>query len=181
MRHSTSSEGALDQTLGFWNYDQSGFLKRLLGLPATRSATFYTRLIDEQIDQLVDKAKDLDAVALALGAYFWMIRQRRPVASGPWQSREMTGWHMAAGGDGLSPIPILHLETAGASAEIRFAPLKADGSMRIVGINDEKLPVKLISLKDDTSQRLSACGGEGGAHLSGKSNRLVHDRRGVHR
>jgi 3-methylcrotonyl-CoA carboxylase alpha subunit len=170
---------ALNETSIFGITTNQGFLKRLLGLPATRSATFYTRLIDEQIDQLVDKATDLDAEALALGAYFWMIRQRGPVASGPWQSREMTGWHMAAGGDGLSPIPILHLETAGASAEIRFAPLKADGSM-IVGVNDEKLPVKLISLKDDTFTAIVGVRRETVRIYQEKQTIFVHDRRGVH-
>ena len=55
---------------------------------------------------------------------------------------------MATGDDGLSPIPILHLEASGVSAEIRFAPLQGDGSM-IVGVNDDKLPVRLIPLEND--------------------------------
>ncbi|ERF86575.1 ATP-grasp domain-containing protein [Bradyrhizobium viridifuturi] len=172
-------ERALDATSIFGITTNQGFLKRLLGLPATRSATFYTRLIDEQIDQLVDKAKNLDAGALALGAYFWMIRQRQPLARGPWQSREMTGWHMAAGGDGLSPIPILHLETAGASAEIRFAPLKADGSM-IVGVNDEKLPVRLIPLKDDCFTAIVGARRETVRIYQENQTIFVHHRRGVH-
>lgn len=172
-------ERALDETSIFGITTNQGFLRRLLGLPATRSATFYTRLIDEQIDQLVETATDLDTEALALGAYFWMIRQRQPAASGPWQSREMTGWHMAAGGDELSPIPILHLETAGASAEIRFAPLKADGSM-IVGIDDEKLPVRLISLKDDSFTAIVGTRRETVRIYQESQTIFVHDRRGVH-
>lgn len=86
---------------------------------------------------------------------------------------------MAAGGDGLSPIPILHLETAGASAEIRFAPLKADGSM-IVGINDEKLPVKLISLKDDTFTAIVGVRRETVRIYQENQTIFVHDRRGLH-
>ena len=170
---------ALDETSIFGITTNQAFLKHLLGLPATRSATFYTRLIDEQIDQLVDKVKDLDTEALALGAYFWMIRQRQPAASGPWQSRDMTGWHMAAGDDGLSPIPILHLETSGASAEIRFAPLKADGSM-IVGVGDEKLPVRLIPLENDSFTAIVGARRETVRIYQESQTIFVHDRRGVH-
>ena len=48
---------ALDDTSIFGITTNQGFLERLIDLPATRSATFYTRLIDDQIDQLVDKTK----------------------------------------------------------------------------------------------------------------------------
>ena len=170
---------ALDETSIFGITTNQEFLKRLIALPATRSATFYTRLIDEQIDQLVDKAKDLDTEALALGAYFWMVRQRQPAANGPWQSRDMTGWHMAAGGDGLSPIPILHLEAEGASAEIRFAPLQADGTM-IVGVNDDKLPVKLVPLNDDSFTAIVGARRETVRIYQESQTIFVHDRRGVH-
>jgi 3-methylcrotonyl-CoA carboxylase alpha subunit len=86
---------------------------------------------------------------------------------------------MAAGGDGLSPIPILHLETAGASAEIRFAPLKADGSM-IVGVNDEKLPVRLIPLKDDSFTTIVGTRHETVRIYQENQTIFVHNRRGVH-
>uniref|UniRef100_UPI0030B98E65 biotin/lipoyl-containing protein n=1 Tax=Bradyrhizobium elkanii TaxID=29448 RepID=UPI0030B98E65 len=51
--------------------------------------------------------------------------------------------------DGLSPIPILHLEAAGDSAEIRFAPLQPDGSM-LIGVDDDRIRVQLSPLADDT-------------------------------
>jgi 3-methylcrotonyl-CoA carboxylase alpha subunit len=139
---------ALDETSIFGITTNQAFLKRLIALPATRDATFHTRLIDEQIDQLVVKTEGADTEALAMGACFWMTRQRQPAADGPWQSREMTGWQMADGGDGLSPIPLLHLEAAGASAEIRFAPRQVDGTM-MVGINDDKQSVRLTPLEND--------------------------------
>ena len=47
---------ALDETSIFGITTNQAFLKRLIDLPATRGATFHTRLIDEEIDQLVDKA-----------------------------------------------------------------------------------------------------------------------------
>ena len=48
---------ALDETSIFGITTNQAFLKRLIDLPATRSATFHTRLIDEQIDQLVGQGK----------------------------------------------------------------------------------------------------------------------------
>ena len=43
----------------------------------------------------------------------------------------------------LSLIPILHLESRGNSAEIRFSPLRGDGSI-LVGVNEAQIPVKLV-------------------------------------
>ena len=170
---------ALDETSIFGITTNQAFLKRLIALPATRDATFHTRLIDEQIDQLVDHAESADTEALALGACFWMIRQRPPVAASPWQSGELTGWQMADGGDGLSPIPILHLEAAGVSAEIRFAPRLPDGTM-MVGINDDKLPVRLIPLADDRFTAIVGTRRETVRIYQHDQTVFVHDLRGVH-
>jgi 3-methylcrotonyl-CoA carboxylase alpha subunit len=169
---------ALDETSIFGITTNQAFLKRLIALPATRDATFHTRLIDEQIDQLVDKAESADTEALALGACFWMTRQRQPAANSPWQSGELTGWQMADGGDGLSPIPILHLEAAGASAEIRFAPRLPDGTM-MVGINDDKLPVRLIPLADDCFTAIVGIRRETVRIYQHDQTVFVHDLRGV--
>lgn len=48
----------------------------------------------------------------------------------------------------MSPIPILHLESGGSSAEIRFADLRPDGSMSI-GVNEARLVVRLAALSND--------------------------------
>ena len=174
---------ALDQTSIFGITTNQSFLARLIGLPETRNATFHTRLIDEQIGQLVDRAKGSDTEALALGAYFWMTRQRPPIATdsshNPWLSREATCWQMAAGDDGLSPIPILHLEAAGASAEIRFAPLQADGTM-LVGINDDRLSVRLVPDDDDSYTTVVGSRRETVRIHQHDQTLFVHDRRGVH-
>jgi 3-methylcrotonyl-CoA carboxylase alpha subunit len=132
---------ALDETSIFGLTTNKGFLKRLIDLPATRWATFYTSLIDEKLGELSD-AGSFDAEALAIGACFWLMQQRPEHSQDPWQARKMTGWYMAAGDGGLSPIPILHLESRGRSAEIRFAPLRSDGSM-LVGVNETQVAVKL--------------------------------------
>jgi 3-methylcrotonyl-CoA carboxylase alpha subunit len=170
---------ALDETSIFGITTNQAFLKRLIALPATRDATFYTRLIDEQIDQLVDKAERAGTEALAIGARFWMSRQRQPAANSPWQSGELTGWQMADGGDGLSPIPILHLEAAGVSAEIRFAPRLSDGTM-MVGINDDKLPVRLIPLSDDRFTAVVGARRETVRIYQHDQTVFVHDLRGVY-
>ncbi len=170
---------ALDETSIFGITTNQAFLKRLVDLPTTRSATFHTRLIDEQINQLAEKAKGPNIEALALGACFWLMRQRQPASFGPWQSRETTGWQMAAGDDGLSPIPILHLEASGASAEIRFAPRQADGSM-IVGVNDDKLPVRLLPLQDDRFTAIVGSRRETVRICQQDQTIFVHDIDGVH-
>ena len=69
---------ALDQTSIFGITTNQSFLARLIELPETRNATFHTRLIDEQINQLAGKTMGPGREALALGAYFWMMRQRPP-------------------------------------------------------------------------------------------------------
>ena len=174
---------ALDQTSIFGITTNQDFLARLIALPETRNATFHTRLIDEQIDRLVDKTGGSETEALALGAYFWMTRQRPPAASNPshnpWQSRETTGWQMGIGDDELSPIPILHLETAGASAEIRFAPRQADGTM-LVGINDDKLSVRLVPADGDSFTAVVGSRRETVRIHQHDQTLFVHDLHGVH-
>jgi 3-methylcrotonyl-CoA carboxylase alpha subunit len=170
---------ALDETSIFGITTNQTFLKRLIGLPATRDATFHTRLIDEQIDELVDKATGPDTDALALGACFWMMGQRQPAATSPWQSRDMTGWKMTDGGDGLSPIPILHLDAAGASAEIRFAPRRADGAM-MVGVNDDKRLVRLFPLGDESFTAIVGTRRETVRIYQHDQTVFVHDLRGIH-
>lgn len=124
------------------------FLMRLVALPETRTATFHTRLIDEQIDTLLDRSGGIEPEILALGAYFWMMHRRHPSSENPWQSTNMTGWHMEALDEEVSPIPILHLDSAGGSAEIRFGPLKPDGTM-LIGVNDARIAAKLSALSSE--------------------------------
>jgi 3-methylcrotonyl-CoA carboxylase alpha subunit len=170
---------ALDQTSIFGITTNQAFLARLVDLPETRDATFHTRLIDERIDQLVDKTKGPDVAASALGAYFWMMQQRPSAADNPWHSRETTAWQMSAGGDGLSPIPVLHLEADGASAEIRFAPQRADGSM-IIGVNNDKVSVNLIPADAGAFIAIVADRRETVRIVQHGQTLFVHDRRGVH-
>ena len=170
---------ALDETSIFGVTTNREFLGRLIGLPATRQAMFHTRLIDEQIDTLVGRADGLDAKALALGAYFWMMRQRQSTSDSTWRSTGMTGWHMSTQDEGMSPIPILHLESAGTNAEIRFAPLKPDGSM-LIGVNDARIAVKLTAISIDKFAA-SVDSRRETVRIRQKDNAIfVHDPRGAH-
>jgi len=186
IAHATSRDqaldrlhSALDETSIFGVITNREFLQRLIALPATRAATFHTRLIDEQIDALTPGADGFNADALALGAYFWMMRQRAVSSDNPWQSSGLTGWQMAAGDDGMSPIPVLHLESAGASAEIRFAPLQADGTM-LIGVNDARISVKLSQLPDGDFATVVNARRET-VRISQKDQAIfVHDARAAH-
>jgi 3-methylcrotonyl-CoA carboxylase alpha subunit len=86
---------------------------------------------------------------------------------------------MSAGHDGLAPIPSLHVEAAGASAEIRFAPLQRDGSM-LVGVNGERVRVNLSPAGDGRFFVIVESRREA-VRLHQDSDMLyVHDRRGSH-
>jgi 3-methylcrotonyl-CoA carboxylase alpha subunit len=170
---------ALNETSIFGVITNRVFLRRLIALPATRNTTFYTRLIDDHIGRLVDKADGVDTETLALGAYFWMMEQRPPAIPDPWRSRETTGWRMAAGDDGLSPIPILHLESRGVSAEIRFGSLRPDGSMP-VGVNGDQVSVKLVALKYETFTAIVGSRLETVRIHQDDHSIFLHDRRGSH-
>ncbi|MCO5130010.1 MAG: ATP-grasp domain-containing protein [Xanthobacteraceae bacterium] len=175
----TRLRAALEATAIFGVTTNQAFLARLIDWPATRAATFHTRSIDESIAQLTAPASDSDRAALALGGCFWMLRQREALARDPWRARELTGWHMAAGDVGLSPIPELHLTTVGHSAEIRFAPVAVDGAMTI-GVNDDQLTVRLDPLGDDRFTAVVGARVEVVRIRQEQDAIFVHDGRGVH-
>ena len=170
---------AVEATSIFGVTTNQAFLGALLDWSATREATFHTRSIDESIGQLVATSSETDREALALGGCFWMMRQREAAARDPWQSRDLTGWHMAAGDAGLSPIPELHLTTGGHSAEIRFAPVQPDGAMT-VGINDDELTVRLDPIGDDRFTAVVGSRREVVRIRQEQNAIFVHDGRGVH-
>jgi 3-methylcrotonyl-CoA carboxylase alpha subunit len=172
---------ALDETVVFGVTTNRGFLRHLIDLPETRAATFHTRLIDEQIAGWALGDARHDAQTLAVAACRWLQLQRQGEARSPWACWQGSGWQLSAGDEGLAPIPSLHVETSdGVSAEIRFAPLRADGSM-LVGVNDARVRVRL------------APAGEAGSFLAITDTRretvrlhqdgdmlYLHDRRGSH-
>jgi 3-methylcrotonyl-CoA carboxylase alpha subunit len=174
---------ALDETAVFGVNTNQAFLKHLIDLPETRAATFHTRLIDEQIAGWALGAARHDTQTLAVAACHWLQRQRQGAGTSrsPWASWPGSGWQMNAGGDGMGPIPTLHVETTdGVSAEIRFGPLRTDGSMR-VGVNGERVNVQLsptgesgvfLAITDARRETLRL-------HQDGDMLYL-HDRRGAH-
>ncbi len=172
---------ALEDTVVFGVTTNRSFLRRLIDLPETRTATFHTRLIDEQIAgwSLGDALHDTQTLAVA--ACHWLQLQRQVESRSPWSHWHSSGWQMSAGGDSLAPIPSLHVETSdGVSAEIRFGPMRSDGSL-LVGVNDARVPVRL------------APAGDAGCFLAVTDTRretvrlhrdgdmlYLHDRRGSH-
>jgi len=172
-------EQALDATLVFGVTTNCDFLKRLIGLPATRSATFHTRLIDEEIESWTLGRAKHDAQTLAVAAGYWLYRQRQQAGSDPWSSWGASGWRMSTGDDGLAPIPSLHVEAASSSAEIRFAPLQRDGSM-LVGVGDERLRVTLAPVGDDSFLAVVDARRETVRLHQDGDTLYLHDRRGSH-
>jgi 3-methylcrotonyl-CoA carboxylase alpha subunit len=73
----------------------------------------------------------------------------------------------------------LHLEAAGASAEIRFAPRQADGTM-IVGINEDKLAVRLVPADGDSFTAVVGGRRETVRIHQDDQTLFVHDLHGVH-
>ena len=139
---------ALAETTIFGVTTNLDFLRHLITLPATQNATFHTKLVDDQIAAFANNGGDLDAEVLAIGACYWLTQSRPSTSGNPWEARDMTGWQMAQGGDRLSPVPILHLETHGGTAEIRFGSLEASGAM-VIGVNDRRIRVKLVPQHDN--------------------------------
>lgn len=172
---------ALDATAVFGVTTNCDFLKRLIALPQTRNATFHTRLIDEQIDSWNLREAQQTTEALALAAYHWLYQQRRAGGEhNPWLGWGGSGWQMAAGDDdGLAAVPSLHVESQGASAEIRFAPLQADGSM-LVGVGDQRLRVALQATGGDTFLAIVDARREAVRLHQDGDMLYLHDRRGSH-
>lgn len=170
---------ALDATAVFGVTTNCDFLKRLIALPQTRNATFHTRLIDEQIDSW--NLREAQQTTEALAAYHWLYQQRRAGGEhNPWLGWGGSGWQMAAGDDdGLAAVPSLHVESQGASAEIRFAPLQADGSM-LVGVGDQRLRVALQATGGDTFLAIVDARREAVRLHQDGDMLYLHDRRGSH-
>jgi len=170
---------ALDETAVFGVTTNIGFLKQLIALPETRNATFHTRLIDDVAERLIAQSTAPDLEVLAIAACYWMQTQRPAVTRDPWQSATLTGWHMSTGDSGLSPLPALHLQQGGGSAEIRFAPPQGDGAM-LIGIDEARLAVRLEPIGDG---RYSASIGshQEMVRIHGDSATIyVHGRNGTH-
>ena len=139
---------ALDETSIFGITTNQAFLERLIDLPATRNATFHTRLIDEQIDQLADKTKGPDIEALALGAYFWMMRQRPPAPAfaeslAVARNDRHGKWRPATTDCRRSRSCISRRRARARRSGLRRGRLMA---RMIVRVNDDKLLVSLVPL-----------------------------------
>ena len=172
-------KSALDNTIVFGVTTNIGFLRRLIDLPQTRTATFHTRLIDDEIDRLAPADARHDVQTLAVGALYWLYRQRLAAPAGPWSRWQGTSWQLGGVDDALTPIPSLHMEANGVSGEIRFSAPQCDGSM-LVGVNEQRLRVSLSPCKDGRFLAVAGPRRET-VHLHQEADLIyVHDRRGSH-
>jgi len=172
-------ESALGNTVVFGVTTNGHFLRRLIDLPATRAATFHTRLIDEEIGGWALGDSRHDAQTLAMAAVYWLQGQRGPAAAGPWSRWRGSGWQMTTGDEALAPTPSLHVEADGVSAEIRFGPVQSDGSL-LVGVGEELVRVTLSAAGDGRFLAVAGSRRET-VHLHRDAGMLhVHDRRGSH-
>ena len=186
IAHARTRDAALDrldQALGetsiFGVTTNQAFLRRLIALAETRTANFHTSLIDEQFGALLGGAAKPPTEVFALAAYHWMMCQRGAASSDPWRSDAMTGWHMGSDDDGLSPIPLLHLEAQGANAEIRFSSRRADGTM-LMAIRDEHVAVRLQPIVDGDYLAVLATRREAVRVLQDGETLYVHNRDGMY-
>ncbi len=138
-------DAALGETAIFGVTTNQDFLRRLIALPETRKADFYTRLIDDRLGELIGATAAPPTEAFALAACHWLMAKREAASGNLWHWRAMTGWHMGSGDEGLSPIPILHLEAQGATAKLRFSPQRADSTM-VIAVNEQLVTVGLERL-----------------------------------
>ena len=138
-------DAALGETAIFGVTTNQDFLRRLIALPETRTADFYTRLIDDRLGELIGATAAPPTEAFALAACHWLMAKREAASGNLWHWRAMTGWHVGSGDEGLSPIPILHLEAQGATAKIRFSPQRADSTM-VIAVNEQLVTVGLERL-----------------------------------
>ncbi len=136
---------ALDEMSVFGVVTNRVFLKKLLNLEETRSSTFYTVLIDDKFDEWDLSSSTRNPNITAIASYFWLQQQRSSNTREPWAAWGNTGWQISSGGEMLSPIPTLHMESSAGAEEIRFAPMVADGTM-LIAVGEEEVRVRLVSL-----------------------------------
>ena len=143
---------ALAETSVFGVQNNGTFLRKLISLPQTRRATFYTSLIDEKIAGWKLGHATEDAEVTAMAAYLYLRNERSGPANDPWTCwGNFTGWQMSAGGDGLDPAPSLLLKGESGAHEIRISRIRDDHSM-LIGVGEEKVLLRIEPLGDNLYQ-----------------------------
>ncbi|MBI2768163.1 MAG: ATP-grasp domain-containing protein [Burkholderiales bacterium] len=153
IAHAPTREAALDRlSLALGETQVHGvetncaFLQRLLALPATRDASFHTRLIDAVLAEGSQGVSSAPLERLAAAAAWWLLDARRSGKQfGAWSALDVTGWQMHAGDDRLTPIPALLLHSGGATHEVRFGAVSPEPEVT-VQIGAERVRLALTAM-----------------------------------
>ena len=153
IAHAPTREAALDRlSLALGETQVHGvetncaFLQRLLALPATRDASFHTRLIDEVLAEGSQGASSAPLERLAAAAAWWLLDARRSGKQfGAWSALDVTGWQMHAGDDRLTPVPALLLHSGGTTHEVRFGAVSPEPEVT-VQIGAERVHLALTAI-----------------------------------
>jgi len=153
IAHAPTREAALDRlSLALGETQVHGvetncaFLRRLLALPATRNASFHTRLIDEVLAEGSLGASSAPLERLAAAAAWWLLDARCGGKQfGAWSALDVTGWQMHAGDDRLTPVPALLLHSGGSTHEVRFGAVSPEPEMT-VQIGAERVRLALTAV-----------------------------------
>jgi 3-methylcrotonyl-CoA carboxylase alpha subunit len=133
---------ALESTVIFGVTTNVDFLRLLIDLPQTRAATFYTRLIDDEIAGWALGELLPSPAILAIAGYYWLLQQRGAIERDPWMNRRNDNWQMGDGTEWLAPLPSLFLISQEFNAAIRFGTVANDGCM-LIGVGEECMHVAL--------------------------------------
>jgi len=153
IAHAPTREAALDRLSGALGETQvhgvetnCAFLQRLLALPATRDASFHTRLIDEVLAEGSQGASSAPLERLAAAAAWWLLDARcNGNQFGAWSALDVTGWQMHAGDDRLTPVPALLLRSGGTTHEARFGAVSPESEVT-VQIGTERVRLALTAI-----------------------------------
>jgi len=154
IAHAPTREAALDRlSLALGETQVHGvetncaFLQRLLALPATRDASFHTRLIDEVLAEGSQGVSSAPLERLAAAAAWWLLDARRSGKQfGAWSALDVTGWQMHAGDDRLTPVPALLLHSGGTTHEVRFGAVSPEPEVTVqIGADRVRLALTTIA------------------------------------
>jgi len=142
------------------------FLQKLLRQPEVQSGEFWTRLIDERLQQLQGEqeavSRDESLLVSAVGGFFW-LRSRlqhggESAPSDPWtQWGRMTGWRFATEGGSVAGLPSVEVSDGDRPAvKVAFGALTVEGNETTLALRiDGEVTELLVADLADGSYRIA--------------------------